>query len=54
MIAEGKHQPADIVGALVDIGADIFGIMGTLTDLYRKGFLEDMPGGTGADQVIDV
>ena len=54
MIAEGKHQPADIVGVLVDIGADIFGIMGTLTDLYRKGFLEDMPGGTGADQVVDV
>lgn len=42
MVAEGIHSPAQIVGALVDSGADIFGVRGTLSDLYDKGFLEDM------------
>lgn len=46
MIAEGEHLPGQIVGALVDNGADIFEILGTLGDLYCKGFLEDMPNGT--------
>jgi radical SAM family RiPP maturation amino acid epimerase len=42
MVAEGIHSPAQIVGSLVDSGADIFGVRGTLSDLYDKGFLEDM------------
>ncbi len=42
MVAEGIHNPAQIVGSLVDSGADIFGIRGTLSDLYDKGFLEDL------------
>ena len=42
MVAEGIHNPAQIVGVLVDSGADIFGVRGTLNDLYEKGFLEDM------------
>ncbi len=42
MVAEGTHNPVEIIGALVDSGADIFGIRGTLNDLYDKGFLEDL------------
>lgn len=43
MVAEGKYKPAQIIGDLVDEGADIFGVRGTLEDLFNKGFLEDLP-----------
>ena len=43
MIAEGRHRPEAILGSLVEAGADVFGILGTLRDLYSSGFLEDMP-----------
>ena len=42
MVAKGVHNPIEIMNALVDAGADIFGIRGTLNDLFDKGFLEDM------------
>ena len=42
MVAEGAHNPVEIISVLVDSGADIFGIRGTLNDLFDKGFLEDM------------
>lgn len=43
MVAEGKYKPAQIIGDLVDDGADIFGVRGTVEDLFNKGFLEDLP-----------
>ena len=43
MVAEGRHRPEAILGSLVEAGADVFGILGTLRDLYSRGFLEDMP-----------
>ena len=43
MIASCKHRPEAILGSLVEAGADVFGILGTLRDLYSRGFLEDMP-----------
>ncbi len=42
MVEEGIHNPSQIVGSLVDSGGDIFGIRGTLSDLFDKGFLEDL------------
>ena len=42
MVAEGIHNPVEIISVLVDSGADIFGTRGTLNDLFDKGFLEDM------------
>ena len=42
MVEEGIHNPSQIVGSLVDSGGDIFGIRGTLSDLFDKGFLEDI------------
>ena len=42
LVAEGIHTPTQIIGILIDKGADIFGIRANLNDIYEKGFLEDM------------
>ena len=42
MVAESAHTPFEIINVLVDSGGDIFGIRGTLNEIYEKGFLEDM------------
>lgn len=43
MIAQGANHPRHIIGLLLDEGADIFEVRGTLDELFHKGFLEDLP-----------
>lgn len=43
MIARSEYFPNQLVALLVDEGADIFELRGTLQDLFERGFLEDFP-----------
>ena len=47
LVADGTRTATEIMGILIDTGADIFGAGGTMQELFDKGLLDDQPKSNG-------